>query len=79
MFFGKEIVEEFTPGYNELIFTLPSNILNKGVYYINLALHRNYSEIIDAHKEAFFFEIEENPFRYNKYPKINTGVLNIKL
>ena len=79
MYFGKDLIdsESFESGENIIRLNLPEHVFNKGSYYINVALHRNYKEVFHAQKEAFLFEIEENDYRFNKYAKIPTGFLNI--
>lgn len=80
MFFGREIFgREFMEGKNVIRLNLPKNILNKGKYYINFALHSNYKEFYHSEKEAFVFEIEENCFKFNKYQNIDAGKLNVEL
>jgi lipopolysaccharide transport system ATP-binding protein len=76
---GKEINggDDFKVGENELVFTLPKNILNKGKYYINISMHKNYSEFLFARREAFYFTIEESTAIYNKYPNLIPGPINL--
>lgn len=76
---GKEMNngDGFKVGENELIFTLPKNILNKGKYYINISMHKNYSEFLFAKREAFYFSIEENPVIFMKYPGLDAGPISI--
>ncbi len=67
----------FKIGVNELIFTLPKYILNKGKYYINISMHKNYSDFLFAKREAFYFTIEESSVVYNKYPNLVPGPINL--
>ena len=77
--FGKDMNkgECFNVGDNELIFTLPKNILNKGKYYINISMHKNYTEFLFTKREAFHFNIEENPLIFMKYPGLDAGPISI--
>lgn len=80
MFFGREIVGgDFKDGENVIKLKLPKDLLNKGSYYINFAIHRNHREFFHSEKEAFVFEVEENIFKFNKYKNIDAGKLNIEL
>jgi len=79
MYFGREMRpgEKSIKGLNTVELQLPVGILNKGNYYLNLALHDNYRQFLDIQTEALSFNILNKHPRYADHMIKDPGVLNL--
>ena len=74
MFFGKDLIEgnEFKHGKNSLTVKIPIGFLNKGMYYVNLLLHKRQTQKIHQIQEAISFQVLTNSETLNKYSGLRT-------